>query len=551
MERQRRNVPVLLLGVALAAAAVALAKAQWDVTFFQDTWAFLLDRQDFSADAFLRPHNEHIVVIPVAITKVLLGVFGMTSNTPEQVAMGLTLLAAAVLLFVYVGRRTNPWLGLIAASLMLFLGSAWPILLWPFENEFTLPIVFGLAMLLFLDRKDGRGDAWACAMLVLAVLSGSLGISFVLAAAVAVFVERDARGWRRAYVFLVPGLVYLAWYAGWGHEAETHLTLENVLNSPVYVMEGFASAVASLAGLSKTPASGPATIDFGAPLLVALLLAAGLRIHRRGVPAGFWPVAAAGVSYWLLAAFNFIPGREATATRYVYAGALFVLLIAAELLRGVRWSRNGLLVAGGVAIIAIVPNLGYMKTGGEWEREQSVFTRADLAALEIARRTVDPGFVLSDPEVAGTASLGVVSAGKYFEAADRWGSAAYSLEELEAAPANGRHFADVVLSRALPLSTEVLPNEFGFEREGCVAVPAGSAPDSEVELEPGLHRIELAPGGEGVFKLRRFADGEYPVVTEPSPGGSTTLLQIPRDGAPNPWYLHVEAGQAARVCAAR
>ena len=551
MAWQRRNVPVLLLGVALVLAAAALAKAQWDVTFFQDTWAFLLDRQDFSADAFLKPHNEHIVVIPVAITKVLLEVFGMTSNTPEQVAMGLSLLAAAILLFVYVRRRTNPWLALMAASLMLFLGSAWPILLWPFENEFTLPIVFGLAMLLFLDPEDGRGDAWACAMLVLAVLSGSLGISFVLAAAVDVFVKRRARGWRRAYVFLVPGLVYLGWYAGWGNEAETHLTLENVLNSPVYVMEGFASALSSLAGLSKTPASGPASIDFGAPLLVALLVAAGFRIRQRGVPAGFWPVAAAGVSYWLLAAFNFIPGREATATRYVYAGAIFVLLIAAELLRGVRWNRNSLLVAGGVVLVAIVPNLGYMKTGGEWEREQSVFTRADLAALEIARRTVDPGYALSDPEVAGTASLGVVSAGKYFEAADRWGSAAYSLEELEAAPPVGRHYADVVLSRVLPLSTAVRPGEFGSEGEGCVTQPAGSAPDSEVELPPGLHRIEVAPGAEAVFKLRRFASGEYPVVTEPSPGGSTTLLRVPRDEAPNPWYLHVEASQLARVCAAR
>lgn len=548
MARQRRNAPVLLLLAALAAAVAVLAKAQWDVTFFQDTWAFLLDRQDFSANAFFSPHNEHIVVIPVVITKVLLEVFGMTSNTPEQVAMGLTLLAAAVLLFVYVRRRTNPWLALMAAALVLFLGSAWPILLWPFENEFTLPIAFGLAMLLFLDREDGRGDAWACAMLVLAVLSGSLGISFVLAAAVDVFLKRGARGWGRAYVFLVPGLVYLAWYAGWGHEAETHLTLANVLNSPVYVLEGFSSALGSLAGLSKTPASGPASLDFGAPLLVAALIAAGFRIRRRGVPAGFWPVAAAAVSYYLLAAFNFIPGREATATRYVYAGAIFVLLIAAELLRGVRWNRDALLVAGGVVLVAIVPNLGYMKTGGDWEREQSVFTRADLAALEIARRTVDPGYALSDPEVAGTASLGVVSAGKYFEAADRWGSPAYSVAELEAAAPVGRHFADVVLSRVLPLQTEVLPEPSHSLARGCITQAAGSPQDSEVELRPGLHRIELAPGPEAVFKLRRFATGEYPVATEPSPGGSTTLLRIPRDEAPNPWYLHVEASQLARVC---
>jgi hypothetical protein len=549
MAWQRRNVPVALLGVALLAAAVVLAKAQWDVTFFQDTWAFLLDRQDFSAEAFFHPHNEHIVVIPVAITKVLLEVFGMTSNTPEQVAMGLTVLVAAVLLFVYVRRRTDPWLALMAAALVLFLGSAWPILLWPFENEFTLPIAFGLAMLLFLDREDGRGDALACAMLVLAVLSGSLGISFVLAAAVEVFIKRRARGWRRAYVFLVPGLVYLAWYVGWGHEAETHITLTNVLNSPVYVIEGFASAIGSLAGLSKTPASGPASIEFGAPLLVAALVGAGFRIRRRGVPAGFWPVAAAGVSYYLLAAFNFIPGREATAVRYVYAGAVFVLLIAAELLRGVRWSRNGLLVAGGVVLVAIVPNLGYMKTGGDWEREQSVFTRADLAALEIARRTVDPGFNLADPEVAGTASLGAVSAGLYFEAADRWGSPAYSIPELEAAPAVGRHYADVVLQHALPLSTRALPGRFRSGAGGCVTQLPGGAVHKEVELPPGLYRVEVAPGEDAVIQMRRFAAGEYP-VTELSPGGSTTLLRIPRDRAPNPWYLHVEASQLARVCPA-
>jgi len=550
MAWQRRNVPVLLLGVALAAAAVVLAKAQWDVTFFQDTWAFLLDRQDFSAESFFHPHNEHIVVVPVVITKVLLEVFGMTSNTPEQVAMGLTEMVAAILLFVYVRRRTNPWLALMAASLVLFLGSAWPILLWPFENEFTLPIAFGLAMLLFLDREDGHGDAWACAMLVLAVLSGSLGISFVLAAAVDVFLERRARGWRRAYVFLVPGLVYLAWYAGWGHEAETHITLQNILNSPVYVMEGFAAALSSLTGLSKTPASGPASIDFGVPLLVAALVALGYRIRRYGVPRGFWAVAVAGVSYYLLAAFNYIPGREATATRYVYAGAVFVILIAAELLRGVRWNRDALLVAAGVVLVAIVPNLGYMKTGGEWEREQSVFTRADLAALEIARPTVDPAYVLSDPEVAGTASLGAVEAGKYFEAADRWGSAAYSVSELEAAPSVGRHYADVVLSRVLPLQTEVLPEPSHSLAGGCVIQAADSPRDSEVELRPGLHRIELAPGPEAVFKLRRFASGEYPVVTEPSPGASVTLLRIPRDEAPNPWYLHVEASQQARVCPA-
>src|SRR6185369_2354908 len=173
--------------------------------------------------------------------------------------------------------------------------------------------------------------------------------------------------------------------------------------------------------------------------------------RRPGFSRDFWVVAAAAASYWLLAAFNFIPGREASASRYVYAGAVFVLLMAVELLRGIRWSPRALAIAAIVVACAIAPNLAQIKHGSEWEKEQSVFTRSDLAALEIARGHVDPSFTLGSFDVAGTASLAIVEAGKYFEAVDRWGSPAYTPEELETAPQVGRHFADIVLSQALPL----------------------------------------------------------------------------------------------------
>jgi len=546
-----RNGPVALLGVALVVAAIVLTLAQWGVTYFQDTFAFLLDRQDFSAHSFLMPHNEHIVVIPVAITKVLLAVFGMTSNTPEQVAMALTLFAAAILLFVYVRRRTEAWLGLIAASLMLFLGSAWPVLLWPFENEFTLPIVFGIATLLLLDREDSRGDAWACVTLTLAVISGSLGIPFVVAAFVDLLLKRKSRGWGRAYVFAIPLLTYLAWYVGWGHEAETHLTLHNILVSPVYVLEGFASALDSLAGLSTIPVNSPGTNEWGRPLLIgAIALVAFGQWRKPGFSRTFWPVAAAAATYWMLAALNFVPGREASASRYVYAGAIFVLLMAAELLRDWKFSRTALLVTGAVAICAIAPNLAQLKDGGDWEQEQSVFTRSDLAALEIARPTVSPEFRFGSVEMTGTASLSLIEAEKWFEAVDSWGSPAFTPEELERAPAIGRRYADVILGQALPLSLEAEVGRFdsGAGRGNCVTFLPGQAGRQEVRVRPGVTRIEVAPGPDADFSLRRFASGEYPVATEGAPGRSTTLLTIPRDRATQPWYLHVDASQTARVC---
>src|SRR6185369_3435647 len=106
------------------------------------------------------------------------------------------------------------------------------------------------------------------------------------------------------------------------------------------------SALDSLAGLSTIPVNAPGQNDWGRPLVIgAIALGAFGQWRRPGFSRDFWVVAAAAASYWLLAAFNFIPGREASASRYVYAGAVFVLLMAVELLRGIRWSPRALAIA--------------------------------------------------------------------------------------------------------------------------------------------------------------------------------------------------------------
>ncbi len=551
MALRRRNAPTLVFGAALAVMVIVLILAQWRITFFQDTFAFLLDRQPWTLHSFAFPHNEHIVILPVLVTKVLLAVFGMTSNVPEQIAMGITVLAASVLLFVWLRRRLDPWPATFGATLFLFLGSAWPTILWPFENEFTLPVCFGLAGLLFLDREDAKGDAWACAMFVLGTISGSLGVCFIAAAFVEVVLSHRERGWRRAYVFLVPGLVYLAWYAGWGHEAEHHVTIENILHSPQYVLEGFASALDSLAGLSTIRANVSGNNDWGRPLVVgAIALLAFSQWRRPGFSKTFWVATALAVSYWLLAAFDFVPGREASAARYVYAGALFTLLMIAELLRKWPFSRKALWVAGGVVLLAIGPNLAQMKEGSSWEKEQSVFTRSDLGALEIARDTVAPSFGLVSIESTGTASLSLVEAGKWFEAVDKWGSPADTPAEIEAEGEGGREHADRVLAEALPISASVAPGGLPGARPSgaaCVTLPGGESAAKEVPLKPGATTIEVAAGPAPVIGLRRFAEEVFPVPV-PAEGGATTTLEIPEDRASQLWYVHVEAGQAARVC---
>jgi len=543
----KRNAPVLLLTAALLASAVLLLALEANLTFFQDTWAFLLHRRELSADALLEPHNEHIVVIPVAIEKLLISAFGMTSAVPEQVAMTLVLAATGVLVFVYVRRRLGSWLALIAAVLLLFVGPAWEVLLWPFEISLAGSVLFGVATLLALERGDRRGDIAACLLLIVAIGFSSLGVAFAFAAAADVLLSRRHLGLRRAYLAAIPLLLYAAWWAGWGHDAETHLSLHNVLVSPLYVAQGLAASLSSLLGLQTIGSVGAALL--GAPALLALVAAAALRIARGFRPSPrLWPLAAATAVYWFLAAFNFIPGREAYASRYMYAGAVFTLLLAAELLRGVRFGRGALLVGGAVTVAAVASNLVPLRDGKKWLREQTVLTRSDLAAIEIADRTVEPSFGLT-PEVAGTASLIDVQAGEYLSAAREDGSPAYTPAELARAPAAGRRQADIVLSQALPLSTKTFAGTDSRADGRCLLVSAGGGPArGGVAIGPGVTGIEVAPGGHAAFSLRRFASGEFPVPTEGAPGDSTTFLRVPRDRVARPWRLQVEAAQPVRVC---
>jgi hypothetical protein len=550
MARTTRNAPVILLALALAGAAVLFLALTWHFTFLIDSWEFLMNRRGFTVDAFMRPHNEHIVVIPVAIEQLFLHLFGMGTARPEYVLLTAMLLVSDWLLFVYLRRRVGPWMALFGALLILFLGPAWELLLWPFEISLLGSVLFGVAMLLALERRDRTGDFLACLFLAISIGFSSLGLAFVVAALVAVLQSPHERRRGRAFVVLIPAVLYVLWYLGWGHEAESHMSLRNVLASPRFVAESVAAGVGNLFGLGTSPVSGATELFWGAALVVAIAGALGYRRWQRpGFNPGLWPVAAAAAFNWFLTAFNQIPGREPATSRYQYASCVFIVMVLANLLAKERFSRRTLLIGGAVTVLALGPNLVVLKDGRDSLAEQSDFARADTAALEIARRTVPADFQLS-PEVAGTSALVDVSAGPYFEAIDEYGSPAYSEAELLTAPAIARHQADVVLSEALPLRAVISPS--GYEaaggRENCVVQSGQAAPEDEIAVDPGLTRVEVAPGSPAHLSLRRFAEGEYPVSIAESPGGSVTVLHIPRDESPRPWELHVEAEQPVRVC---
>lgn len=549
MDWTKKNLPLVLLGVALLTSAILLLVFASGLTYFQDTWNFLMNRREFTADSLLEPHNEHIVVLPVAIEQLLLRVFGMSSAMPEYVLLIAALLVTAVLMFVYVRRRIGPWPALMAAVLLLFLGPAWQDLLWPFELGFVCSIMFGIAMLLALDYEERRWDIAACAFLTLAIGFPGAGIPFAIAAGVDVLQKGRARGLHRLYIPAIPLLLFGLWWLGWGHDAENHLSLHNALAAPVYTMEGLAAAVAALLGLSSVSGAEIGPPDWGRPLVIALFaLVIYSQVRKPGFSSRLWPVVAAAATFWFLSAFNFTEGREPYTSRYLYVGAAFVLLLAANLLSGVRIGKRGLAVCGAVTLLAVASNLVPLKEGAQWLEGQTELTRADLAGIEIAQRTVAPSFGLT-PEIAGTPSLIDVRADKYLSAVDEYGSPAYTPAELASAPDRARQQADLVLANALPVTTEIQAGIAATEGDECTEVPPGAGlSTAPLPLRPGMTKIAFAAGEPGTIRLRRFATSRYPLVTEGIAGESTALLFIPRDDVALPWRLQVEAAQSVMVC---
>jgi hypothetical protein len=538
---------VLLLAAAMAVSAAILVVLGSKVTFVLDDWTYILYRRDFSADAFLMPANEHLVGGAVATWKLLLASVGISSTTPYRVVSTAVFLLGNWFLFIWIRRRLGAWPALFATVPVLFLGAAYEDLFWFASITFLGSLTCGLGMLVALDRRDRAGDLLALAWLIGTMLFSSLWIPFALGAAVDILLRRDERDWRRrVYIIIVPAVLWALWWLGWGHEAEGSISLHNIAATPIFVLDSFAAALAALFGLATPVSEGmpsPSGLDWGRPLAVAL---GGLALWRaykiERIPRSLWVVLAIGLSFWILGGFAVKEGRVPWASRYQLPGATFVLLVAAELLRGVRLDRRLLAPALVVVLAAIASNGLFLHEAYKSYARSTEIVRADLTAMEIARETVDPSFFLEE-EFADT-GFAHIDAGSYFSAVDEFGSPAYTIKELQASSAEARFAADKVLLNALRVGVEQVPRS-AVHTGDCVEAPASQP----IPVPPGGAVVVAGDRAVTDIKMRRFADpGEVPVdfQTGVAPG-KAVAIPVPTDLSAVPWKLQLEGG-AVTVC---
>lgn len=545
----------VFLGIAMAISASLIIATAHGESFGIDEMFYLgrmversghvLQFHSLSLEYLLGPYNGHLQLGGKLIYETTFAVFG--ANYTAFVAVNVVALCACVgLVFELARRRVGPPAALAPCALLLFLGFAREVLLWPFDVHTLAAIAFGLGAFLALERNDRRGDVLACALITLSVATIEVGLALLVGIAVLVMLRPDRV--RRAWIFILPAGLYVAWWI-WArkfHQDQSAISIDNVDLVPKTVFYSAAAVLGSLTGTNPViPATYITAVTwFGKGLAVLAAIALALRLSRRSIPPALWAWIAIVLFYWMTMG---AAARPAEGMRYVFFGAVGVLLLAAEAVSG----RIGKRMTAGVVVIALLAlpaNIAQLRSGSDTDtlhRDAGV-SRTEFAMLELGGDRVEPEYVpAADPNVAdvgGGLFIGI-PAGAYLRSVHRNGSPAFDLAELRDQPEELRKIADITLADAIGLEPQAVRKPAGAA--GCpVFSPKPGSATATFPLPPGTTVYGPAGAQPVTVGLRRFAD-EQSGVLEEVPSGAWRRLSIPADAAKEPWRAVIDGPMRA------
>lgn len=535
-------------GLFALGALLAYVYLMWKTrgnTFFYDEWGWLFRRRT-GINSVLGSYNSQMMLATSAAYQLLWRTVGLTHYWVWR-AIGIAVHVALVsTVFVYARRRVNAAVGLLLCLPLLFLGYGFEDVLWPINAGFVATLALGVWALMVLDGSRPRSSVVACTLLVVALACSELALVFALA--VGVEVTWKDRSLRRWWVWLTPLILYAIWWAAYYQPSTTGSGLTGM---PSFAASMAAAAVAGLFGLDPT---------WGQSLLVGAVILGLWRFSRRGV---FTPRAAGLVvlacSYWLLVAY----GRDANpnAPRYVYVGAVLLVLIGIEAMRLVRIRPAALVIGALVALFALAGNLRYLNNGEGELRTGSETSRAELGALDLIRNTVSRALLIDQHYMPG------MTAGQYFAATRAFsGTPADTPAQILREPELAREAADGLMLRAGVIQTRRLTQASPVHRspapvvelsaggrlksyEGCVSFIPLVRPDTlELRLTSGIELINTAGASMGIL-IRRFASDfgatPLPVLAR----HSATLISARKDSDSLPWSLRISPARRLTACA--
>jgi hypothetical protein len=375
---------VVLLLAAAGLTLLVLARPLW---FVMDDWAFLLHRRiTFTGDLPLQhPHNEHLVMLPVVIFRVLYSIVGMHSYLP-YVGLNIVFHLGACAVFAVLLRRhgASAWVVAVMMVPAAFSGPGGTDILWDFQMGFVLPSLLGLVAILVVDLDRPRRRAailpvWA--LLVAALMCSGAGVTTVALVSAYTLLRR---GWRTALlVASAPTGLFLLWYAGYGRGTAIAPPVRPQVVLP-FVWRGTSNLWDQVLHVPWV----------GSVVLLAIIAVTVLdRRHQRLRMMATSGLLGLAFNFLLLAVSRGGWGVDASLSpRYLYVGVLLTLpavalalQVAWELLRSRRWARGA--VFGAVAVVLLVLGLQGLASAAQAERalDDGIRDRV-LAAAQMAAR---------------------------------------------------------------------------------------------------------------------------------------------------------------------
>jgi hypothetical protein len=495
------------------------------LTFFGDDWTLIVGARQNLMTLLLAPHSGHFLLVHGLLYDALFNLVGLHSYRP-YVALLLGVHAATVLLlFVLVRRRSGDILAFGAAALLLVYGAAAEDLAWAFQVGFILPVAFGLAALVLLDKPNPRRRnlATASVLLVLGVATSAMGLVMLVAVGGELFLDRTRR---RALVVLVPvAVVYGAWYGLIARHAppSVSLSMSTLSILPARMAIGLEGAAAGIFGL-------PLSLGVFAAFALGLFLAA--TWWRRGYigsrAAG--PLIAVGAEFFLIglarAEFGIQP---AASSRYMYTAAVLLLLVLTDALARlpVRWEVW--VPLGALTLISLWLNANQLATFVFFRTLQTGPQTAELQTFEAYR---------GDPAIDSTTLLDPiitpVTPSQYYDLSAAWGRPVLpvSVSDLVTLEPSAVDRALVTL-----FANGLLPSQVGSQSE-CAA-------SDQLEVAPGsMIRVIPNPGAVAVLSVAVMdMDQTPPSVSVSAP----TMFSLNGDRLPGPWRVHVSGGSVCAV----
>ncbi len=557
-----------VLAIAYAIAAVLILTWGEGQTFINDEWNYLVNVRGFSPETLLHPQNGHLILVPLLLYKALFATVGISSHVPFQVVTVVLHLTVATLFFALVRSRLPLAAAVGLTVLVAFFGAGWDTVMGAYEIPNLTGMATGLAMLLALERRTTLGNVAACLLLALCLASFSVGIAFALGALFAIWLGGRTE-WRRVWIVLVPGLLYVIWFLWARKFGQSEVTAEAISSLFSGMADQLAALCAAITGLFRVPGNAELTDliqirpEWGYPL--AILLGAIVAWHVRRAPRSirFWTVAGTLVIYLALVAAGLSPARAPNASRYVYMGGILLLLLVVELGRDIRWSTAVGLVAAVFLALSMLANVAELRVGGHLFTAEGATNRATLAALELSREHIDPSVAVEDGNETHSHPDMLFPAYAYFDAAEDFGSPAYDEAELVASGEQAREAADQELVRVLGIAPQPLRGRLASRGPapkplaesdgtvtrlgGCVVLlpEPGRTGAFQLELPRGGVSYAIRPGTTLEVGLARFAETFSTPVSATFARGE---IAIPTDASAVPWRAEIKTDGRTLAC---